>query len=141
MREVAKSQPMYTMGTIRKAVAKHRGVQLSYLIAGGQRPGWLHTWTIPDREAPLGPPDDRFGLASRLTKCRLTSACGTTSDGGEGRAQLSTPKGKENMSAFKERLRRVALATPAATLRTAAAAMRSRAAMVVTGKGQDIRRD
>ena len=61
--------------------------------------------------------------------------------GGGGRTQLSTPKGKESMSAFKERFRRVALATPAATPCTAAAAMRSRAAMVVTAKGKDIRRD
>ena len=58
-----------------------------------------------------------------------------------GRTQLSTPKGKESVNAFEERLRRVALATPAATVRKAVAAMRSRAAMIVKAKGKDIRRD
>ena len=51
-------------GAIRKAVAKRMGREAVLLDRRGQRPGWLQKWKSPDREAPLGPPDD--SLASLL---------------------------------------------------------------------------
>ena len=124
-------------GAIIKALAKHRGVKPSYLIAEDNDPtGYksgkgmtekrrlgIQTIEWPRFSPDLMPLD--FSLWHNI----------------ERRTHMSAPKGKESVNAFKERLRRVAFATPAATVRAAVAAMRSRAAMIVEAKGKDIPRD
>ena len=51
------------------------------------------------------------------------------------------PRGRESVAAFKKRLRRVALETPAAEVRSAVEGMRKRAQQIWEADGKNIPRD
>ena len=53
----------------------------------------------------------------------------------------TAPAGAESATAFKARLRRVALRTSSTTVRAAVEAMRMRAKAIAEAKGKDIARD
>ena len=57
------------------------------------------------------------------------------------RIDKGAPEGRESVSEFKRRLRRVALATPRSTVVKAAEAMKNRASMVYEADGSVIARD
>ena len=57
------------------------------------------------------------------------------------RMDKGAPEGRESVSEFKRRLRRVALATPRSTVVKAVEAMKSRARMIYDADGSDIARD
>ena len=57
------------------------------------------------------------------------------------RTAESAPRGRETVSAFKMRLRQVAVRTPTAKVRAAVGAMRKRAQQIWEAGGKDIPRD
>ena len=59
----------------------------------------------------------------------------------EARMAKAEPHGKETVAAFKQRLRRVALATPTSDVRKMLEAVRVRAKAIHSAKGGDIERD
>ena len=59
----------------------------------------------------------------------------------EARMTQSALRGRETVAAFKQRLRRVALATPTSEVRKMLEAVRSRAKAIYEAKGGDIDRD
>ena len=124
-------------GAIMKVLAKHRGVKASYLVAEDNDPTGYKSGKAMAEKRRLGIQTiewPRFSPDLMPLDFSLWQNI-------ERRAHMSAPKGKESVNAFKERLRRATLATPAATVRAVVAAMRSRAAMVVAAKGKDIRTD
>ncbi len=124
-------------GPIMNALKKHRGEKSSYLLAEDNDPSGyksskavaekrsLHIRTVdwPRYSPDLMPLD--FSLWTDIGK----------------RVRNTAPKGRESVSAFKQRLRRLALCTSTATVRAAVEAMRARAAMIWAADGKDIARD
>ena len=124
-------------GPIMKALKKHRGVKTSYLIAEDNDPSGyksgkavaeksrlgIRTIEWPRYSPELMPLD--FSLWEHIAE----------------RMQDGAPAGRESVSAFKRRLRRVAMTTPVSVVRAAVAAMRTRATMIWAADGKDIARD
>ena len=59
----------------------------------------------------------------------------------EDRMYASAPKGRESVKAFKERLRRIALATPRREVRKMIASMRRKAKQIYEASGGNIASD
>ena len=124
-------------GPIMKVLAKHRGVKPSYLIAEDNDPTGYKSGKAETEKRRLG----LRAIDWPRYSPDLMPLDFTLWEDIEGRLELGAPKGKESVAAFKKRLRRVALGTPAATVHAAVATMRKRANMIWEAKGKDIARD
>ena len=124
-------------GPILKSLIKKRGRKAKYLLAEDNDPtGYksgkaiaekkrlgIQTLDWPRYSPDLMPLD--FSLWADISK----------------RVEAGAPRGKETVDEFKKRLRRVALQTSGARVRSAVEAMRTRAAQIWEHAGKDIPRD
>ena len=127
---------MYS-GPIMKALIKHRGEKVSYLLAEDNDPtGYksrkaltakrrliVRTIAWPRYSPDLMPLD--FSLWTNINE----------------RVRATAPSGRETVAAFSRRLKRIALRTPRATVLAAVGAMRTRADQIWAAGGKDIARD